>query len=647
MWGALPVLLSLLVFAGAPAAAEAAEPPPGSQWSETYFPSVDGTSLHADILRPKGLAADARTPILLTVSPYVSHTAQTGADYDPMKSGPSDRFYDFIVPNKIFERGYTYVMVNLRGTGGSAGCGEWGGLGERGDVKAAVEWAASQKWSTGKVGMLGKSYDGWTGLMGLAERPKGLAAVLAMEPVYSGYRYFWTNGVRISNTFETPVAFTLTDIAPGGTGDSPEYFVNSAPGVQCHAANVPQESALDSEDEPFWVDRNLIPPLKGVTTPLFTTQGLLEANTKPDGAFDVFKDLVGYKHAWFGQFDHVRGWEKQGDAFATGKAGFMEEAMAFYDHFVRGDGPEPDAPAVEVQDSKGRYRAEPTWPPLDASPLRSKLNDGVYTDDGNNTGTGAAGGQGVWSVSQPLPHAVHMAGEPVVRAAVAGATPRSNFVANLYDVGPDGESVLVSRGATLTRTNELEVKLYGQDWRFDPGHRIGVLVSSSNSEWWQHAPTQQVIAVTGSSIELPFLRYERAAFLPGEATGRLVSHLEGAKIKTPEGGEIAFTLPAALAQPPAPPPVGSTSFTPTRDRLIVKVRRARKGLVVRGRAPRRALVSVTALRGMRTLQSAVAKTRTGAFKFRLRRAGRAKTVVVRAAGLRAVRKVPRVRREVA
>jgi hypothetical protein len=31
----------------------------------------------------------------------------------------------------------------------------------------AVEWAADQPWSTGKVGMYGKSYDGATGLLGV------------------------------------------------------------------------------------------------------------------------------------------------------------------------------------------------------------------------------------------------------------------------------------------------------------------------------------------------------------------------------------------------------------------------------------------------------------------------------------------------
>ena len=62
------------------------------------------------------------------------------------------------------ERGYTYVMVDLRGFGGSDGCLDWAGPGEQSDVVNAVQWAASQPWSTGKVGMYGKSYDGVTGL---------------------------------------------------------------------------------------------------------------------------------------------------------------------------------------------------------------------------------------------------------------------------------------------------------------------------------------------------------------------------------------------------------------------------------------------------------------------------------------------------
>lgn len=90
-------------------------------------------------------------------------------------------------------RGYTYVMVDLRGFGGSSGCLDWVGPGEQADVKAAVEWAATQPWSTGAVGMYGKSYDAVTGLVGEAVLPRGLKAIVSQEPVYDMYRYLYTN----------------------------------------------------------------------------------------------------------------------------------------------------------------------------------------------------------------------------------------------------------------------------------------------------------------------------------------------------------------------------------------------------------------------------------------------------------------------
>ena len=133
-------------------------------------------NLHADVLRPSGLPANAKTPVILTVSPYTNHASQTGVideAYDPNATGPSSRFFDFLVQAKLFDRGYTYVMVDLPGTGGSGGCNDWGGPSEQAAVKSAVEWAASQSWSTGKVALYGKSYDGWTGADGPRPAPEG------------------------------------------------------------------------------------------------------------------------------------------------------------------------------------------------------------------------------------------------------------------------------------------------------------------------------------------------------------------------------------------------------------------------------------------------------------------------------------------
>ena len=549
---------ALLGLALASPAAEATEPPPGATWSEAYFTSSDGTRLHADILRPAGLPADERTPVILTVSPYTNHAAET-TDWSPTDRGPSHRFYDFLGLSGLFARGYTYVMVDLPGFGGSGGCNDWGGPREQAAAASAVEWAAAQAWSNGRVGMIGKSYDGWTGLMALANRPHGLAAVVAMEPVYDGYRYLYTNGIRDINSLATPASFSAVDAVPGSPDDAPEYHLtgNSANGP-CYALNIAAQQD-DRADSAFWQARALIDKSRGATTPLFLTQGFLEQNTKPDGAFDFYSGLAGPKRAWFGQFDHVRGWEKDGDEFLTGRAGFIDEAMRFLDHYVRGvalsEAPTDADPRVVVQAIDGRYRAEESWPPADATTYTSQLRPGSYRDDGRNRGFGSGAGNGVWTLSQPLPHDAHLAGEPVLEAEVETTVPRANLVANVYAVGRNGTVLMVSRGASLIRdagVSTLRVPLYGQDWPLKAGQRLAVVLSSNNSEWFElAAPTGSEVSVRSAAIELPFLRFARNNFLDGGTNPRLRQFLGAAPFPLPAGlGEQTFELPPPLEPEP-------------------------------------------------------------------------------------------------
>jgi putative CocE/NonD family hydrolase len=175
---------------------ENARVPQGALWTEAYFPSADhsGVGLHADVLRPANLPAAAKTPVILAVGPYFSHAGQTGPE-GWTQTGPSNRFEDFTSGTDLFARGYTYVMVDLRGFGGSTGCLDWVGPGEQADVKAAIRWSAKQPWSAGKVGMYGKSYDAVTGLVGNDLRLGALKAVIAQEPVWNMYNYLFSNSV--------------------------------------------------------------------------------------------------------------------------------------------------------------------------------------------------------------------------------------------------------------------------------------------------------------------------------------------------------------------------------------------------------------------------------------------------------------------
>ena len=525
---AVPLLLPAL--AEAPAQAGERE---DATWTEVYFQTPDGTTLHADVLRPAGLADDVETPVVLTVSPYTNHSGGA-SEPDLMAEPPSERFYDFLDLTGALDEGYTYVMVDLPGTGGSGGCNDWGGPAEQGAVEAAVEWAADQPWSTGRVALLGKSYDAWTGLMGVSRRPEGLAAVVAMEPVFSGYSYLYNRGVRFANSVGTPVVFQANDLFPGSLADSPEYQLTGAPLTPCHALNVLQQQD-DVEESAFWAERDLVPTSRGSRLPVLLTQGFLETNTKPDRAFDYWSGLRGsHNIGWFGQFDHVRGWET--DPEGRPQVGrdpkvFARQVEAFLDKHLlgeRGRSVRAARPGVQVQDNLGRWRREAVWPPSDVRSLRTVLETGTYADDGANTATGPDAGQGIWSVSAPLRRPAWIAGEPVLDISVTTTLPRANLVGLVYDIAPDGTATVISRGTQLVRdagTTSYSLPLYGQDWRLARGHRIGVLLSGADAGWWVHTPTGTDVAVEEAAIRLPFLTRERTRFLAGGSTPRLEAHL--------------------------------------------------------------------------------------------------------------------------
>jgi uncharacterized protein len=512
------LLLSLLALVLAAPAAHAL--PEGATFEQTTITSGDGTKLAVDVIRKEGTPATERQPVVLVVSPY---TLREGGE-------PSSRFDDFVEATGLLDRGFTYAIVTMRSFGDSEGCSDWGGPGEQMDVVAGVEWMAKQPFSNGNVILLGKSYDGWTGLMGIANQPEGLAGVISQEPVYDGYKYLYDEGIRFVNSVLTPTSFMTTAVP------------------QCAAEYVLSQQD-DREDSAFWRARELTSRLAGKETPVFLMQGFLEQNTKPEGFVEAWENLGGPKRAWFGQFDHVRGTDREGEAFAVGREDWAEQMVVFLEAYGKGSKKAErqweELPQVQVQDTDGRWRDERSWPPRDAVERRTQLRPGAYVDSGANFGSGDgtlvnAGtpntGLGAWSVSQPLPRRVQLTGEPELDLDLVSTAPRANLVANVYDIAPDGTALLVSRGAKLLYepgAQRQSLELYGQDHVFGEGHRIGVLVSGSNSEWYTHVPSGAAVAVQSAFISLPLLREERSGPFTGYETGRLKSFRSTATIDVP------------------------------------------------------------------------------------------------------------------
>jgi predicted acyl esterase len=552
----------LAVFAVLPSAASAADVPAGAVWSEASIPSTDGVELHADILRPKRLAPGVKTPVILAIGPYFGHAGQTGAlgpvqgtSYDPVgpSTGPSDRFLDLVEGARLMHRGYTFLMVDLRGFGGSTGCLDWAGPGEQADVVNAVRWAATRPWSTGKVGMYGKSYDGVTGLIGVNERPPGLKAVVSQEPVYDLYRYEYGDGMRRTNSVATPALYDGIDGTPGPLGDDPAYNINGANDTQrpgCKVANWADQALNEDHSSPYWLARNLIPGAKGSSVPLFLTQGLTENNTVADGTAQYLANHTGFERAWLGPWEHVRGNETNEDGrLLMGRKGWFNEVVRFYNRHLKGIRPKVKDPRIAVQTNDGRWRAEPFWPPLDARGYTSTLLPGDYTDDGDGAPTGSGAEEGVWTISPQLPHAAHLAGSGRVTIDVTAPLPRANLVVDVYDLDRTGTGPLITRqGHMVYSSGRLTLDLWSADWKLPAGHRIGVRVTDANSDWWVHVPTGPGVTVDGGSITLPFLKRRRTRTIQGEPGVQLPEYLEETVTVPPE--TIASSESKTFALPP-------------------------------------------------------------------------------------------------
>jgi uncharacterized protein len=632
----IAALCALALACSTPAAL--AGVPAGAEWRDAYFPSGDGTMLHADVIRPAGLKDSDKTPVILSIGPYFNHAGQTAPDYNPSAEGPNTRFHDLYEGGNIFKRGYTLVQVDLRGFGASSGCNDFGGVGEQADAKAAVEWAASQPWSNGKVGMWGKSYDGWTEVMGLATKPKGLAAAVIMSPIIDGYRTLYMNGVHYdSGWYATPAIYQAGDLEPPSLFDSPQYFAGMALGTNpaCYALNILQQTAFIDRDNAFWDSRNLVPRASGSSVPVLWSHGFLDANTKPDNFMDVWSTLTGPHRAWFGQYHHVRPYGDVGEdngPEVVGKKGFIEEAMRWFDRYLKGadrrEAPVEDDPVVEVEDGGiSKYRAEAQWPPADVVRMTMGIHPGTHTDQQGNNATAAGGqthGLGIWSVSQALPYDTHIAGVPKLTLDLTTSAPRINLFAILYDVNGSNKATVLSRGAAAAKgSGKIAWELYPEDWTVKKGHRLALLLAQSDDEWFTPVPTQQTAQIAGGSLSIPFLRFTRPDVFntkPTETEGQRPDPFE----MTADwlGSTVKLEVPPALKKAPAA----------VRRTLKVSVRihrMAKRRVVVSGSAPSGTRLVVRLRLGKRTIATKRTRAHGKRYRavFRVRRAGRYRAAV--------------------
>jgi hypothetical protein len=151
----------------------------------------DGVTLSATVLLPP---TPGRYPVVLVQTPYGKDRLSRASEDAPSEAARGSSY----AWSRFDRDHYAYVVVDWRGFHGSAGSGS-GRAGRRGpDGYDAVEWAAAQPWSDGRVGTWGGSALGKQQLDTAAERPPHLVCAVPMI-AFMGQRYegYYEGGVPL------------------------------------------------------------------------------------------------------------------------------------------------------------------------------------------------------------------------------------------------------------------------------------------------------------------------------------------------------------------------------------------------------------------------------------------------------------------
>jgi uncharacterized protein len=198
-WIGRAALSALSALTATPLIAQAptdrfAPPPVENAYSvqkNVTIPMRDGVLLAADLYLPK--TTSARVPVIVLRTPYNKDTYQGSTQ-------PAGFFAS---------RGYAVVSEDVRGKGHSEGEYQVEAT-DRPDGYDTIDWAASQPWSTGKVGTYGCSYLGEVQiLLAGARHPHHLAAIpqAAAGGLGSGGGYWSGFGAYEDGVFALSSAF--------------------------------------------------------------------------------------------------------------------------------------------------------------------------------------------------------------------------------------------------------------------------------------------------------------------------------------------------------------------------------------------------------------------------------------------------------
>jgi X-Pro dipeptidyl-peptidase len=422
-------------------------------------------------------------------------------------------------------------------------------------------------WSTGKVGMIGTSYEGTLPLAAATTGVEGLKVVVPVAPNTSYYHYYRSNGlVRSPGGYLGEDVDVLYDFVASGDSTNRAHCDS----LWKNGIFARGQDRLTGDYNDFWSARDLLPHVKNIKSAVLLAHGLNDYNVVPEHSVRIYNEMRRLGKP-VSMFLHQGG---------HGGNPPLEMLNRWFTHYLYGvnNGVEKDAPvwidtSTAVRGARGAARgtAPPPPPPIPfasfpvpgsvpvalrattggvgiaALALKPSVGKESFTD--NVEMSGAANASALESMNRLLyatpafTDTVHVSGTPRITLRVAANAPAANLSVWLvtlpYDssrVGSQSQVSVLSRGwadirnyRSLTKGGNYDSKLAGvplvpgkfYDVTFDleprdaivpAGKQLAVMVMSSDREFtlWPKPGTELTIDLAHSSFVIPIVGGTRA-----------------------------------------------------------------------------------------------------------------------------------------
>ena len=419
----------------------------------------DGLVLRCDVYRP---IQDGKYPVLLTYGPYGKYLAfqdgyrnqwQRMADEHPDVTAESSNKYqnwEVCDPEKWVPYDYVCVRVDSRGCGRSPGYVEVWSPRESKDLYDCIEWAATQSWSNGKIGINGISYYAMNQWQVASLQPPHLAAMCAWEGAADFYRDMSHHGgilcTFMKNWYDMQVASVQHGLGSRGyrsrfTGDWVSGPLElSEEELGANREDLGQSVFKHAMCDEYWKAR--MPVWSKVTVPLLSSANWGGQGLHPRGNFEAFTQAAA-DDKWL-EVHGIEHWTE----FYTDYG--REIQKAFFDYFLKGEQNGWDKrPRVQLQIrhlNKFEERFENEWPIERTKWTKFYLHPSHTLETQPNlekaTLTYTGFGDGLTFLSEPFKQATEITGPLAARLWVSSATEDADLFLVFRVFTPDLKEVV-------------------------------------------------------------------------------------------------------------------------------------------------------------------------------------------------------------